>query len=892
MLQTVRDVCQFDEKAIAYALADQIEDIGTLLDHDYSAAEAFFQKTHVTDGMRTLLRQGLQRLAGVSNQAVFELKQAMGGGKTHSMLALGFLAEHPKLSRVIPPDITAGFTPQKARVVAISGRSISRDKHLWGDIANQLGHADAFVEFYKGAPVAPNEPDWLKLIGDAPTLILLDELPPYFANAITQQVGTGTLADIVTFALGNLLSAALKLDHLCIVISNLSGSYEEATKDLATLVQKAMRNLQQEAGRQAKGITPVELGSDEIYAILRKRLLVAPPNEKAVDSVATAYSDVISDAIKAKSIAKSATQIGDELAASYPFHPSLKHILALFKDNEKFRQTRGLMTLAAIMVRSVQDRKQNDVYLIGCQHIDLSRPAVRDAITNIYDLSGAIAHDIAGSGTERGHAQVIDDQTDSDAGSQVAALLLMASLPEANGAVKGLSKEQLIENLIAPMRAPIEFDDAFEKLRAECWYLHKRENDAWYFARNENIKKKIDKYAENAPIPKIHAEMERRLKQTFEPRRKVAYGEVYALPKIDDIRATGNRLLLVLSPDRKVPPEEAKLLFDTILQKNNFCVVTGDGSDLGKLEDKVRRIWAIAKVRDEDGGERSPNLAELNEDAEQAEFDFNATLVSLFNKIYWPGRQVKVGDGLLAAPLKLMTTKTEDQQHLIVNGEAAIEDALASTAASKLEREVNDSNIDRLRTRAEELLWVSGDRRARWRDIEEQGMCNVRWTWLPPKGLEDIRRRSIATGDWREHGDGFIEKGPFPAPRTAVVAITKQRDDSTGTATIELTATGAGPNARIHYASTQDVSAASPIVEDSVINRDDTVLWFLAVDPDGKHDTGDPVKWTNSLSLTHDQREVMGKRIVTLDVRPRGEIRWNQDGTNPRDGLLYSEPFI
>jgi hypothetical protein len=40
----------------------------------------------VTGGMKTLLRQGLQRLAGASGQAVFELKQAMGGGKTASRL--------------------------------------------------------------------------------------------------------------------------------------------------------------------------------------------------------------------------------------------------------------------------------------------------------------------------------------------------------------------------------------------------------------------------------------------------------------------------------------------------------------------------------------------------------------------------------------------------------------------------------------------------------------------------------------------------------------------------------------------------------------------------------------------------------------------------------------
>ncbi len=177
------------------------------------------------------------------------------------------------------------------------------------------------------------------------------------------------------------------------------------------MVAKATRDLQNETGRQAKGITPVELGSDENYNILRTRLLTAEPEKKVVDAVATAFSDSISDAVKSKTIAKSATQIADEIAASYPFHPSFKHILALFKENERFRQTRGLMTMAALMVKSALNRPSNDVFLVGCQHIDLSQPDVRDVVTNIYDLSGAIAHDIAGTGTERAHAQTIDDQT-------------------------------------------------------------------------------------------------------------------------------------------------------------------------------------------------------------------------------------------------------------------------------------------------------------------------------------------------------------------------------------------------------------------------------------------------------------------------------------------------
>ena len=36
---------------------------------------------------------------------------------------------------------------------------------------------------------------------------------------------------------------------------------------------------------------------------------------------------------------------------------------------------------------------------------------------------------------------------------------------------------------------------------------------------------------------------------------------------------------------------------------------------------------------------------ELNEEAELAEFEFNSTLTSLFNRLYYPGRHPKDGDG-------------------------------------------------------------------------------------------------------------------------------------------------------------------------------------------------------------------------------------------------------
>lgn len=101
----------------------------------------------------------------------------------------------------------------------------------------------------------------------------------------------------------------------------------------------------------------------------------------------------------------------------------------------------------------------------------------------------------------------------------------------------------------------------------------------------------------------------------------------------------------------------------------------------------------------------------------------------------------------------------------------------------------------------------------------------------------------------------------------------------------------AGAKARVYYADNDKVSTSSPMIPDLIFPTKATMLWFLAVDEEGKHETGPAEKWCNTLTLTHEPKEVMGKRSVTLDVRPRGQIRWNIDGTNPREGQLYTGPI-
>lgn len=397
----------------------------------------------------------------------------------------------------------------------MSGRSIDKNRFLWGEIARQLGKEEDWREFWINGAVAPSEDDWRKLFGDRPVLLLLDELPPYFDYAQTRPAGAGTLAQVTTYALSNMLSAALKCPKVCIVLSNLSGSYENASRDL----HKAIGNFVQVAGRQAKGITPVELGSSEIYEILRKRLFKKWGDDAVRDAIADAYGKAITEAVQAKSVGKSAEQVKDEIYASYPFHPALKNVVALFKENEKYCQTRGLMQFVARIIKSVWEKPSGDVFLIGPQHLDLNIADVREEVNRIApSLQSAIAQDIAAGGSAS--AEEIDAAMGSDTGSQVAALLLTSSLSDSLDSVKGLSQPHMLEILVAPYRNVAEFQDAFEQLRGRSWYLHKKDGDVWYFSDLENLRKRIDSVAAKAPTGKVEEHVRQQLTQIFQPKAR------------------------------------------------------------------------------------------------------------------------------------------------------------------------------------------------------------------------------------------------------------------------------------------------------------------------------------------------------------------------------------
>jgi hypothetical protein len=142
VIKTVKQACRFNAVIHDYRMSQGIENLADLI-HDAGDGREFFSRNFVTHGMAQLFREGLLRLSGKSDQAVFELTQAMGGGKTHMMIALGLLARHPYLRQeVLPADLKDRIDFGQARIAAFSGRN-TPDNYIWGDIATQLGEPEA-----------------------------------------------------------------------------------------------------------------------------------------------------------------------------------------------------------------------------------------------------------------------------------------------------------------------------------------------------------------------------------------------------------------------------------------------------------------------------------------------------------------------------------------------------------------------------------------------------------------------------------------------------------------------------------------------------------------------------------------------------------------------------
>jgi len=158
---------------------------------------------------------------------------------------------------------------------------------LWGWIAWSLRGAEGYKILRKDdeARVAPGGDDILKLLGDAPNLILLDEVLEYLISAGGIKVLDTTLRDETLSFLKRLTVAVGNTPHSVLVFSLQSSKRESL--DYINLLQ----TIDHLAARKDQRREPVK--GDEVLRVIQRRLLGAMPTEADSTPAAATYQEVV-----------------------------------------------------------------------------------------------------------------------------------------------------------------------------------------------------------------------------------------------------------------------------------------------------------------------------------------------------------------------------------------------------------------------------------------------------------------------------------------------------------------------------------------------------------------------------------------------------------------------
>jgi hypothetical protein len=743
-MKSLNQLCTPRQSVFDRNRRDDVLDLTDLLE-DRINPDAFFTENYATDGMRRLLREAFRRFTGQSAQGVFVLTQAMGGGKTHNMIALGLLAKHPELRPAIMGDL-AGDTSGlgRVRVVAFTGRESDAPFGIWGAIAEQLGQQEAFKDYYSPLS-APGQTAWIRLLKGEPLLILLDELPPYFENAKAKAIGNSDLSKVTTTALSNLLVAVGKgeLANVCVVISDLKATYEAGS----LLINKALEDLENEVGRGALTLEPVGLNTDEIYHILRKRLFESLPPEAEVWEVARAYAQAVRDARQMDITSASPEKFAQLIKESYPFHFAIRDLYARFRENPGFQQTRGLIRLMRVLVSRLFDPQQgraDKLALIHAHDLDLNDRETLAEITHINpSLDNAISHDIASSG--QAIAEIMDANRGGTEAQDVCKLLLVASLANTPNAPMGLSISEVVSYLCAPGRDVAKLPrEVAGILATKAWYLHANRDGKLYFKNVQNLVAKLKTTAESYNRESSLRELRKFLSERFAPSLKDCYQEVLALPPVDDIHILPDRLSLIICEPHSgggLHPDLRKF-YDDLDYKNRILFLSGSHDTLEASLETAAELKAIAFILDEmevdKVPENDPQRTTANDMRDKITLRLLSAVRETFTTLLYPH-----GEQLMSTDFLMQFTDN------CYNGEKQIRDALKGK-----HKFTEDISGDTFRKKCEQRLFTQ--KVMPWPEVKKRAALNTQWQWHRLDALDALKNDLVHKDQWRENG-GYVE---------------------------------------------------------------------------------------------------------------------------------------
>ena len=664
-------------------------------DEVYQDGKKFFENTFITEGLRTLAREVLGRLSGAqpSNSPFIRLETAFGGGKTHNLIALYHLSQGQR--EAVPVDLVdPAWIPTEpwlaAGVVGTDMESADGIQHddgittrtLWGELAWQIGRARGDAA---GAYEIVRQSDELgtaigtaaleRLIGDEPTIIMLDEVARYLtvAKAIPTAHGGSNLAEQSVAFLMSLIEFAASKPRVAVVLTlaDSSDAFGEASDQLRQELEEAKRV----SARQERVITPT--GETEIARIVCHRLFehIDPDAARQTAEAFSAYYRKLGE--QAADLPQRALRAdyAEEIQQSYPFHPELLRTLSLKTSTiPTFHKTRGALRLLARTVRQLWSTKPADAWVIATHHLDLSVEEIKDDLTSRLNRPAfrqVIEADISGGHGATSHCQEIDrrfvEVGRPPYAQRTATSILLHSLTQ--GVATGVDPAELLLSVLQPGDDPQLVRRAIALMLGEekgepgtaCWYLH-WDGHRYRFSTEPSLEKIVQE--EIGLVGRIAAkqELDRRIKNIW---KKGALVPVYFPDEAVDLEDDANEPKLAIihydaattTADAVEPPEVvAKLFAETgsanafRVYKNNVVFLVADKDQTERMVNVVRRYLAISRIASDSG-----RMAEFTEEnrkklrgmLEGAELDVRVAITRAYRHLLYPSADgLKRGEGL------------------------------------------------------------------------------------------------------------------------------------------------------------------------------------------------------------------------------------------------------
>ena len=600
---------------------------------EYQDAVAFFDRTFITEGMRLLLTQVAQRLAGKGGEPVVQLQTAFGGGKTHTMLAVYHLATRKcSLSELagIPELLErAGLMDvAQARVAVLDGTAHAPGqpwKHgkqavrtLWGELAWQLGGSEGFA-LVKDADATGTSPgkDVLRelLAAYAPCVVLIDELVAYVRQFSEGQTLSGGSYD-TNLSFVQALTEATKLVPNAIVLASLPESDVEAGSQRGAA---ALRALEKTFGRIQALWKPV--ATEEAFEIVRRRLFEPVRDAKTRDAVCRAFADAYT---AEGSKLPSETQEGryyERLVQAYPIHPEIFD--RLYEDwttIDGFQRTRGVLKLMAKVIYRLWTDDNKD-FLILPGSLPLYDGSTRNELTYYLPAGwdAVIERDIDGERAETTELENKEPRFGQvNAARRVARTLFLGSAPSSVAtkvSIRGIDRARVILGCLQPGQPSSVYSDALNRLADRLHYLNSSGDKAqdatrFWFDTRTNLRREME-------------DRKRRFDDKTEVRGKIAdalkqgagnatfFEGVHIFTPHGDVPDDSALRLVVLPPESWYSRDESRLAFEAALESmrnngpkprhraNRLLFLAADHGTLSRLNDAARVALAWGSIVDD-----------------------------------------------------------------------------------------------------------------------------------------------------------------------------------------------------------------------------------------------------------------------------------------------------